>query len=48
MLNIFKKTVNQDTVAAICTGDAGIALAQIRRDENLPPVLTACGFRPVR
>ena len=47
MLNIFKKTVNQDTVAAICTGDAGIALAQIRRDENLPPVLTACGFRPL-
>lgn len=47
MLNIFKKIVSHDTVAAICTADTGVALAQIRRDKDLPPILTACGFRPL-
>lgn len=44
MPGLFKKKIRQDTVAAICTGDGGVALAQIHRDKDAPPVLDVCRF----
>lgn len=44
MPRIFRKKIRQDTVAAICPGSEGIALAEIRRNKDVSPLLDVCQF----
>lgn len=51
MFGIFNKIFNRksfstDILAAVCPGPAGVAVAQVRRDKEVPPSLEACDFRP--
>lgn len=45
MLGLLKKKVRQNTVAAICPGADGVALAQIRREKDIPPLLELCSYQ---
>ena len=47
MPGLFKKKIRRDTVAAICPGSEGVALAEIRRDKDVPPLLDVCRFLPL-
>jgi MSHA biogenesis protein MshI len=46
MPRLFKKKIRQDTVAAICPGSEGVALAEVRRDKDVPPLLDVCRYLP--
>ena len=45
MLGLLKKKIRQNVVAAVCPGADGIALAQIRREKDVPPVLELCSYQ---
>ena len=45
MLGLLKKKIRQNTVTAVCPAVDGIALAQIRREKDLPPVLEMCAYQ---
>lgn len=47
MLGLLKKKVRQNVVAAVCPAADGIALAQIRRGKDIPPLLEACSYQPL-
>lgn len=44
MLNLFKKTIRKNMIAAVCPDQNGIAIAKIRRDKDVPPVLEFCSY----
>jgi MSHA biogenesis protein MshI len=44
MLKNLRKKIRQNTIAAICPGGDGIAIAQVRREKDVPPVLEMCSF----
>ncbi len=46
MLDLFKKKIRKNTLAAVCTGEHLITLAVIRRDEGVAPVLELCVAEP--
>ena len=45
MLGLLKKKMHPNTLAAVCPGREGVALVQIRRDEDVPPVLELCDYQ---
>jgi len=45
MPRLFKNKVRHDVMSAICPDSDGVAVAQIRRDKDLPPVLQSCRFQ---
>ena len=45
MLGLLKKKVRQNLVAAVCPAADGIAVAQIRRERDIPPVLEMCAYQ---
>jgi MSHA biogenesis protein MshI len=47
MPGLFKKKIRRDTVAAICPGSEGVALAEVRRDKDDSPLLDVCRFLPL-
>ncbi|MDZ7735441.1 MAG: pilus assembly protein PilM [Gammaproteobacteria bacterium] len=47
MFSLLKKKVPGNTLAAVNPAVAGISVARIRRETDLPPVLDACRFVPV-
>jgi MSHA biogenesis protein MshI len=47
MPGLFKKKIRRDTVAAICPGSEGVALAEVRRDKDVSPLLDVCRFLPL-
>jgi MSHA biogenesis protein MshI len=46
MLSMLKKKMRQNGTAAICPGSEGIAVAQVRREKDLPPILELCSYMP--
>lgn len=48
MFSLLKKKVPGNTLAAVNPAVAGISVARVRRETDLPPVLDACRFVPVR
>lgn len=46
MIGLLKKKIRPNTLAAICPGAEGIAIAQIRREKDLPPILQLCSYLP--
>ena len=48
MLGLFKKRVDRNALASVCVGERGVALARVRREEKLPPVLEQALFQAVQ
>ncbi len=46
MLGFMKKKMRSNTLAAVCTDEAGTAVAAIRRDKGVPPTLEICAYQP--
>lgn len=44
MRTLFKKKISQNALAAVYPGRDGVALARIRHDKDLPPVLELCRY----
>lgn len=44
MFGLLKKRIASNSLAAVCPAVAGISVARIRREPNLPPVLEACDY----
>jgi MSHA biogenesis protein MshI len=44
MFGFLGKKVRANTLAAVCPGNEGIAVAQVRREKDVPPVLEACNY----
>lgn len=47
MRTLFKKKISQNALAAVCPGRDGVAVARVRRDRDLPPVLELCCYQPL-
>lgn len=45
MLGILKKKMTLNTLAAVCADADGVALAQIRRDRDVAPMLVFCDYQ---
>lgn len=45
MLGIFKKTLEKNTLSAICPEASGIAVARVKREKDIPPVLELCDYQ---
>ena len=45
MIGLLKKKMHANTLAAVCPDGAGVAVAQIRRDNDVPPMLELCEYR---
>lgn len=48
MLGLFKKRVDKNALASVCVGEHGVAVARVRREPKLPPVLERALFQPVQ
>ncbi len=46
MLGLIKKRIDKNALASICVGARGLAMAKVRREANLPPVLEQALFQP--
>lgn len=46
MFGLFKKKVRPNTLAAVCPGADGIAIAQVRREKDVAPILEFCTYLP--
>lgn len=46
MLGLIKKRVDKNALASVCMREHGIAVARVRREANLPPVLERALFQP--
>lgn len=46
MLDLFKKKIRKNTLAAVCPGEELITIAVVRRDEGVAPVLEMCVAEP--
>lgn len=47
MLGLLRTKVEKNALASVCMREHGIAVAKVRREENLPPVLEQALFEPV-
>ena len=45
MLGLLKKKMRVNTLVAVCPDREGVAVAQIRRDHNVPPLLELCHYQ---
>ena len=45
MIGLLKKKMHANTLAAVCPDGAGVAVAQIRRDNDAPPMLELCQYQ---
>lgn len=46
MFGLMKKGVRPNVIAAVCSGAEGIAVARVRREKDVPPVLELCAYLP--
>lgn len=46
MLGLIRKKIRANTLAAVCPANEGIAMAQVRRERDVPPILEACSYVP--
>lgn len=47
MLDFFKKSIKKDAKVAICSDENTIAIARVRREKELPPVLDLCELQEI-
>ncbi len=47
MLKMFRKRLEKNALISMCVGETGIAVARVRRESNLPPVLEQAVFEPL-
>ena len=47
MLGLLKKKMQPNTLAAVCPDKEGVAVAQIRRDNDVAPMLELCDYHPL-
>lgn len=47
MLDFFKKKLKKDAKVAICSDENSIAIARIRREKDLPPILDLCELQEI-
>lgn len=46
VLGFLRRTLNRNALVALCPADGEIALARVRREKGLPPVLDLCELHP--
>tara|TARA_R110002072_G_scaffold100107_2_gene220334 strand:- start:3594 stop:4553 length:960 start_codon:yes stop_codon:yes gene_type:complete len=47
LLDFFKKKIKKDAKIAVCADENAIAVARVRREKDLPPVLELCEFQDI-
>lgn len=47
MLEFFKKKLKKEAKVAVCSDDDAIAIARVRREKDLPPVLDLCELQEI-
>ncbi len=47
MFGLTKKKMHPHTLAAVCSGKTGVAVAKIRRDQDEAPILELCRYQPL-
>jgi len=45
MFGLIKKNMRPHTLAAVCPGTGGIAVARVRREKDTPPILELCAYQ---
>jgi len=46
MFGLIRKKLRPNTLAAVCPAGDGVAVAQVRREHDMPPILELCSYQP--